>query len=78
MSSSSACCGGNCGCGSACKCQTGCGGCKMNPDMSNSETIAGLAPNKRSYEGTEMGAAASEHDGCKCGANCTCNPCTCK
>ncbi|XP_022983596.1 metallothionein-like protein type 2 B [Cucurbita maxima] len=75
------CCGGNCGCGSACKCGNGCGGCKMFPDMSFSETTAtieifvvGLAPQKMSFEASEMGA----ENGCKCGDNCTCDPCNCK
>ncbi|XP_024966039.1 metallothionein-like protein type 2 [Cynara cardunculus var. scolymus] len=78
--SSSTCCGGSCGCGSGCKCQTSCGGCKMNADVGYSETttISGFATNKSCHEGSEMGAAPSENDGCKCGANCTCNPCTCK
>ncbi|KAK9063571.1 hypothetical protein SSX86_017442 [Deinandra increscens subsp. villosa] len=76
--SSSACCGGSCGCGSACICQTDCDGCNMNPDIINSETIIGLAPNKRWSEASHMRAATSENDGCKCGANCTCDPCTCK
>ncbi|KAI3752947.1 hypothetical protein L2E82_24990 [Cichorium intybus] len=81
---SSACCSGNCGCGSGCKCGSSCSGCKMNPDISNSETttthttIAGVAPTKSCHGGSEMGAAMSENDGCKCGSNCTCNPCTCK
>ena len=38
--------------------------------------IVGLAPKKTFFEGTEMGEAAE--NGCKCGANCTCDPCTCK
>ncbi|KAK7395297.1 hypothetical protein VNO78_15848 [Psophocarpus tetragonolobus] len=77
------CCGGNCGCGSACKCGSGCGGCKMYPDLSYTEQtttetlVMGVAPVKAQFEGPEMGVPA-ENDGCKCGANCTCNPCTCK
>ncbi|XP_058099219.1 metallothionein-like protein type 2 [Magnolia sinica] len=78
------CCGGNCGCGSACKCGSGCGGCKMYPDFSLSgettttETmIVGVAPQKGYFEGSEMNAG-SENGGCKCGSNCTCDPCTCK
>ncbi|HDR0647764.1 TPA: hypothetical protein PVD11_004615, partial [Escherichia coli] len=56
--------------------------CKNYPDMSYSEKtttetlIVGLAPKKTFFEGTEMGEAAE--NGCKCGANCTCDPCTCK
>nr|BAD26571.1 type-2 metallothionein [Citrullus lanatus] len=75
------CCGGNCGCGSGCKCGSGCGGCKMFPDMSFSEATAtietfvvGFAPHKMSFEVAEMGA----ENGCKCGDNCTCDPCNCK
>ncbi|XP_042512631.1 metallothionein-like protein 2 [Macadamia integrifolia] len=76
------CCGGNCGCGAGCKCGTGCGGCKMYPDFSGERTttetmIVGVAPEKASFEGSEMGVGA-ENDGCKCGANCTCDPCNCK
>ncbi|KAK8633194.1 hypothetical protein V6N13_014042 [Hibiscus sabdariffa] len=72
------CCGGNCGCGSACKCGNGCGGCKMFPDeRTTSETLVlGVAPQKRHFEGSEMGVGAE--NGCKCGDNCTCNPCNCK
>ncbi|OAY43560.1 metallothionein-like protein type 2 [Manihot esculenta] len=77
------CCGGNCGCGSDCKCGNGCGGCKMYPDMSFSEKtttdtrILGVAPAKAHSEGAEM-IVGAENGGCKCGDNCTCNPCTCK
>ncbi|KAA8516429.1 hypothetical protein F0562_016722 [Nyssa sinensis] len=77
------CCGGNCGCGSGCSCGSGCGGCKMYPDMSFSEKtttetlVLGVAPQKKYSEGSEMGVAG-ETGGCKCGANCTCDPCTCK
>ncbi|XP_043698296.1 metallothionein-like protein type 2 [Telopea speciosissima] len=77
-------CGGNCGCGSGCKCGNGCGGSKMYPDLSisggrtSTETIiVGVAPEKAYFEASEMGVGA-ENDGCKCGANCTCDPCTCK
>ncbi|CAK7333865.1 unnamed protein product [Dovyalis caffra] len=78
------CCGGNCGCGTGCKCGSGCGGCKMYPDMSffpeksSTETLVlGVAPEKAMFEGAaEMGVGAE--NGCKCGANCTCDPCTCK
>nr|CAF31410.1 type 2 metallothionein [Posidonia oceanica] len=75
------CCGGSCGCGSGCNCGNGCGGCKMYPDLlemgSTSETlILGVAPEKKIFGGFEM-AGASEN-GCKCGSNCTCDPCACK
>ncbi|KAK1423776.1 hypothetical protein QVD17_19084 [Tagetes erecta] len=71
--SSSACCGGTCGCGPDCKCQTSCGGCKTKTDVT---TSAGHAPSGRCNKGSVRGAATAENDGCKCGANCTCNPCT--
>ncbi|XP_061365651.1 metallothionein-like protein 2 [Gastrolobium bilobum] len=77
------CCGGNCGCGSSCKCGNGCGGCKMYPDLSYAEKtttetlVMGVAPVKAHFEGGEMGFAA-ENGGCKCGSNCTCDPCNCK
>ncbi|EEF30056.1 metallothionein-like protein type 2 [Ricinus communis] len=78
------CCGGNCGCGSGCKCGNGCGGCKMYPDMSFSEKtttetlVLGVGAEKAHFEGGEMGVVGAEEGGCKCGDNCTCNPCTCK
>ncbi|XP_030475603.1 metallothionein-like protein type 2 [Syzygium oleosum] len=82
----SSCCGGNCGCGSGCNCGNGCGGCKMYPDMSyaengSSETLVmGVAaPGKAvKMEEGEMGVAGAAENGCKCGSNCTCNPCNCK
>ncbi|OVA05914.1 Metallothionein [Macleaya cordata] len=77
------CCGGNCGCGAGCKCGNGCGGCKMYPDFSFSgertttEAIIVGVPENTHFEGSEMGVGAEE-GGCKCGDNCTCNPCNCK
>ncbi|XP_030925182.1 metallothionein-like protein type 2 [Quercus lobata] len=76
------CCGGNCGCGAACKCSSSCGGCGMFPDLSSGKTttetlIVGVAPQKTHFEGSEMGVGA-ENGGCKCGSNCTCDPCNCK
>ncbi|XP_020571140.1 metallothionein-like protein type 2 [Phalaenopsis equestris] len=76
------CCGGNCGCGSSCKCGSGCNGCNMYPGLaeeklSTAETmILGFAPVKGGMEGFEM--AGGSENGCKCGSNCTCDPCTCK
>ncbi|XP_047979176.1 metallothionein-like protein type 2 [Salvia hispanica] len=74
------CCGGNCGCGSSCGCGSGCGGCKMHADLSYSEVAAptqtlvlGVAATQKTYFEGEVGA----ENGCKCGANCTCNPCNC-
>ncbi|XP_042945496.1 metallothionein-like protein 2 isoform X1 [Carya illinoinensis] len=57
--------------------------CKMYPDLSYLEStttetlIVGVAPQKTHYEGSEMGVGA-ENGGCKCGSNCTCDPCNCK
>uniref|UniRef100_A0A2C9WDH9 Metallothionein-like protein n=1 Tax=Manihot esculenta TaxID=3983 RepID=A0A2C9WDH9_MANES len=69
------CCGGNCGCGSGCK-------CGMYPDISETtrtETlIAGVAPAKKFNEGSEMNLGAESGHGCKCGSNCNCDPCNCK
>ncbi|XP_018489432.1 metallothionein-like protein 2A [Raphanus sativus] len=81
------CCGGNCGCGSACTCVNGCcGGCKKYPDLgfsgetTTSETfVSGVAPAmKNQYEAS--GESNAENDGCtcKCGSDCKCDPCTCK
>ncbi|KAM3197586.1 hypothetical protein ACQJBY_072949 [Aegilops geniculata] len=78
------CCGGNCGCGSGCKCGNGCGGCKMYPEMdegvnTTSQTlIMGVAPSKGTPSFEAAAETGAENGGCKCGANCTCNPCTCK
>ncbi|KAG2685839.1 hypothetical protein I3843_10G137200 [Carya illinoinensis] len=76
------CCGGNCGCGTGCKCGSDCGGCKENPDISYTEStttekVVGVAPQKTHSEGSEMGVGA-KNGGCKCGSNCTCDPCNCK
>ncbi|XP_020113655.1 metallothionein-like protein 2A [Ananas comosus] len=75
------CCGGNCGCGSGCNCGSGCGGCKMYPDLSerstaSATTVIGVASMKGHLEGFEM-VAEVEDGGCKCGSNCTCDPCNC-
>ncbi|XWS67065.1 hypothetical protein CRYUN_Cryun05aG0254500 [Craigia yunnanensis] len=54
----------------------------MYPDMSLAEKtttetlVLGVAPQKAHFEGSEMGVGAE--NGCKCGDNCTCNPCNCK
>ncbi|BFG34145.1 hypothetical protein CerSpe_204190 [Prunus speciosa] len=70
---------GNCSCGSSCSCGSGCN-CAY-PDLSYSETtstetiIAGVAPVKMFYEGSEMSYGA-END-CKCGSNCSCSSCGC-
>ncbi|XP_038680122.1 metallothionein-like protein type 2 [Tripterygium wilfordii] len=76
------CCGGNCGCGSGCKCGSGCNGCGMYPDLGFAEKVStetiiiGAAPVRTHFESSEMAFGAE--NGCKCGANCTCDPCTCK
>ncbi|KAB2630666.1 metallothionein-like protein [Pyrus ussuriensis x Pyrus communis] len=78
----SSCCGGKCGCGSSCSCGSGCNGCGMAPDLSYMEgsttetLVMGVAPQKSHLEASEMGVAAE--NGCKCGSNCTCDPCNCK
>ncbi|MQI27760.1 hypothetical protein EI009_26035, partial [Escherichia coli] len=58
-------------------------GCKMYPDLSYSETVAatetlvlGVVPIKTEFEGSVIGEVVIEN-GCKCGDNCTCNPCNC-
>ncbi|KAA8549266.1 hypothetical protein F0562_000950 [Nyssa sinensis] len=75
------CCGGNCGCGSSCKCGSGCGGCGMYPDIEQTTTtstiITGVAPMKTYAEGSEKSDGAEGGHACKCGSNCTCDPCTC-
>ncbi|KAB1215645.1 Metallothionein-like protein type 2 [Morella rubra] len=76
-------CLGGCGCGSGCKCAGNSTVCGMYPDLQGySETtttvtiVAGVAPVKTSPEGSEMSSGAE--NGCKCGSNCSCNPCNCK
>ncbi|XP_031486536.1 metallothionein-like protein 2 [Nymphaea colorata] len=77
------CCGGNCGCGSDCKCGDGCKGCKMFPDLASGGEeraeirIAGVAPQHKNSDWIEKNGG-EENEGCKCGANCPCNPCNCK
>ncbi|XP_038721751.1 metallothionein-like protein type 2 [Tripterygium wilfordii] len=76
----SSCCGGNCRCGSACKCANGSEGSKMYPDLSSVEksttetVVLGVAPEKPQSEGSEMGVRVES--GCKCNP-CKCNPCNC-
>ncbi|KAJ7947646.1 Metallothionein-like protein [Quillaja saponaria] len=71
-------CGSNCGCGSNCNC----GSNKMYPSLDYSEKtttetiIAGVAPVKMFYESSEMSFGAENN--CKCGSNCSCDPCGCK
>ncbi|XP_010937630.1 metallothionein-like protein type 2 [Elaeis guineensis] len=78
------CCGGNCGCGADCKCGSACVGiCKTDPDIAEQRStttqtmIMGVAPQKGHSEGFEV-TAGSEKGACKCGANCTCDPCNCE
>jgi len=59
-----------------------CGSCnKYSFDLSYAEKeeslVLGVGPVKAQFEGGEMGVAA-EDSGCKCGSNCTCDPCNCK
>lgn len=57
--------------------------CKMYPEMmaeeatSSQTLVMGVAP-PATKSGFEAAAAGAENGGCKCGDNCTCNPCTCK
>ena len=55
----------------------------MYPDLSyaaekttRESLVLGVAPTMVEFEGAEMGVAA-ENEGCKCGSNCTCDPCNC-
>ncbi|KAK3020244.1 hypothetical protein RJ639_045568 [Escallonia herrerae] len=54
--------------------------CGMYPDIEKTTTttiIGGVAPVKTYYEGTEKSFGAEGGHACKCGSNCTCDPCTC-
>ncbi|KAK9075789.1 hypothetical protein SSX86_004118 [Deinandra increscens subsp. villosa] len=71
------CCNGKCGCGSSCSCGSSCKGCGMYPDIENS-TIIVDAPKKMYDDGSDGRFVISEGGhGCKCGANCKCDPCNC-
>uniref|UniRef100_A0A453DZD4 Metallothionein-like protein n=1 Tax=Aegilops tauschii subsp. strangulata TaxID=200361 RepID=A0A453DZD4_AEGTS len=58
--------------------------CKMYPEMdegvnTTSQTlIMGVAPSKGTPSFEAAAETGAENGGCKCGPNCTCNPCTCK
>jgi len=55
----------------------------MYPDLSYAEKtttetlVLGVAAVKAHIDGAEMDVGA-ENGGCKCGSNCTCDPCNCK
>ncbi|MBF4016109.1 metallothionein-like protein 1 [Cajanus cajan] len=72
----------SCGCGNSCSCGSDCKCGKYSMDLSYLETttsetlVLGVGPVKPTFEGGEMGVAAES--GCKCGSNCTCDPCNCK
>uniref|UniRef100_A0A453DZ49 Metallothionein-like protein n=1 Tax=Aegilops tauschii subsp. strangulata TaxID=200361 RepID=A0A453DZ49_AEGTS len=61
-----------------------CLSCKMYPEMdegvnTTSQTlIMGVAPSKGTPSFEAAAETGAENGGCKCGPNCTCNPCTCK
>jgi len=45
-------------------------------EKTSTETLVlGVGPVKPQLEGAEV---AAEDNGCKCGSNCTCDPCNCK
>ena len=64
-------------------CCFGCCSCKKNPELgfsgetTTTETyVFGVAPAmKNQYEA--FGESNVENDGCKCGSDCKCDPCTC-
>jgi len=41
---------------------------------STESVVLGFGTVKAEFEGAEM----AEENGCKCGSNCTCDPCNCK
>ncbi|WOL08425.1 metallothionein-like protein type 2 isoform X2 [Canna indica] len=55
--------------------------CSMYPGLAEEKstttqaTVLGVAPSKGHFEEIEV---AAENGGCKCGSNCTCDPCNCK
>ncbi|KMZ67584.1 Metallothionein, Plant group-2 [Zostera marina] len=79
-------CGPNCKCGSDCRCGSGSKNesSQINPvfmeSHTSSETILGVAPHQ-SVKTDGPGMVIGTQNGgcsCKCGSNCTCNPCTCE
>ncbi|XP_039027707.1 metallothionein-like protein 1 isoform X1 [Hibiscus syriacus] len=72
-----------CSCGSGCKCGDNCS-CRCSRNLNQGylekttgaeNIISGVAPVKINFEVSEI-SAESGH-GCKCGSNCTCDPCNC-
>ena len=53
---------------------------EMAEEVTTSQTvIMGVAPSKgQTVDGSFEAEEGAENGGCKCGPNCTCNPCTCK
>ncbi|KAK7856800.1 metallothionein-like protein 2 [Quercus suber] len=51
----------------------------LSEKTSTETIITGVAPAKMDAqsEGSEM-SFGEENGGCKCGSNCTCDPCSCK
>ncbi|CAN4116970.1 unnamed protein product [Withania somnifera] len=73
----------SCGSGT-CNCANACSPCKMYPDVSYIESttttgtlVLGVGPEKTSFGIMVMGESPVAESGCKCGADCKCNPCNC-
>nr|CAB3492298.1 unnamed protein product [Digitaria exilis]CAB3502790.1 unnamed protein product [Digitaria exilis] len=62
-------CGSSCTCGSNCSC----GKNSKHPDLEDqSSVVLGVAPERKLEAAAESG-----ENGCKCGPDCKCDPCTC-
>ncbi|CAK8575013.1 unnamed protein product [Lathyrus sativus] len=70
-------CGSSCNCGDSCKCNKRSSGLSYSEKETTESVILGVAPAKIHFDGAEMSVTA-EDGGCKCGDNCTCDPCNCK
>jgi len=73
----------SCSCGSSCNCGSNCKCGKMYPDLeeksgggAQAPIVLGVAPEKKAgqFEAAESGETAHA---CKCGNNCSCDPCNC-
>ncbi|KAK8520627.1 hypothetical protein V6N13_030929 [Hibiscus sabdariffa] len=69
-------CGSSCSCGDNCSCSSRSLNLGLSEKTATTETIiSGVGPLKMDFEASEM-STESGH-GCKCGSNCTCDPCNC-
>ncbi|KAL6907961.1 hypothetical protein ACP4OV_002131 [Aristida adscensionis] len=73
----------SCNCGSGCSCGSNCKCGKKYPDLEEKSSggaqatvVLGVAPEKKGHFEEAAEAGETSH-GCKCGSNCSCDPCKC-